>query len=442
MRRRSGFHHTRVGVVRAVIAALLAIGVVAVPAFATAPADESQSYAASARRDSDHSGLVKHLHADLQSYLRNHRTAEHVSAAALSVSLPGHRATIDVGAGTTRFGGDRPVRSASVWQIGSNTKAFTSVLMLQLEAEQRVSIHDTLGKWLPQYPQWRHVTIKRLLNMTSGIPSYDAQPEALEFLATHPYHYFSPRELVSYVVGRTATHGYSYSNTNYVLAEMIIEKVTHDGYRHQLYARLIEPLGLHDLYYRAHLYPRWVTAREPAGYFFVNQGPTIPGLVGRDVSRWSLSWARGAGGIISTTHDMTVWERALYDGRLLPPKQQAELMSLVSMTTGKPIERTSSADPGGFGLGVAQGTHPKFGTVWLYEGGTLGFRTLHIYFPGSGVIMAMGLNSYPAKDDIVGLAASVYDTLVSHGLIRPSALGGGHEVAKLWTAPLSGAKLK
>ena len=68
----------------------------------------------------------------------------------------------------------------------------------------------------------------------------------------------------------------------------------------------------------------------------------------------------------------------------------------------------------GFGLGVGQGTHPKFGTVWLYEGGTLGFRTLHIYFPKSGVIMAMGLNSYPAMDRIVALAASAHDTVTAH----------------------------
>ncbi len=417
--RRAGFALSRVGLARVCIAALLAVGGVALPTVATVPAHGEQSRAAGASSGSDHAGLPRQLRADLEAYLRTHRRAEHVSAAALSVSLPGHRASIDVSAGTTRFGGSRPVRTSSVWQIGSNTKAFTSVLVLQLEAEHRLSIHDTLGKWLPQYPQWRNVTIKRLLNMTSGIPTYDQQPEALKLLATHPYHYFTPRQLVSYVVGRQATHGWSYSNTNYVLAEMIIEKATHDSYRHQLYTRVIEPLGLRDLYYRAHLYPRWVTAREPAGYFFVNQGPTIPGLVGRDVSRWSLSWARGAGGIISTTHDMTRWERALYAGRLLPPRQQAELLSLVSMKTGKPIKRTSLADPGGFGLGVGQGTHPTFGRVWLYEGGTLGFRTLHVYLPDSGVIMAMGLNSYPAKDRIVALAASVYDTLRSHRVVRP-----------------------
>ena len=124
---------------------------------------------------------------------------------------------------------------------------------------------------------------------------------------------------------------------------------------------------------------------------------------------------------------MTRWERALYAGRLLPAEQQAELTSLVSMQTGQPIEQTSPADPGGFGLGVAQGTNEKFGTFWFYEGETWGFRTLHVYLPDTGMIMAMGLNSGPIEDQILALAESVYDTLVAHGVISaaPKPVGAG-----------------
>jgi D-alanyl-D-alanine carboxypeptidase len=74
-------------------------------------------------------GLAGDLRTDLADYLHDHASDEHVSAAALSVSLPGSVSTIDVSAGTTRFGGSRPVTPDSVWQIGSNTKAFTSVLL-------------------------------------------------------------------------------------------------------------------------------------------------------------------------------------------------------------------------------------------------------------------------------------------------------------------------
>ena len=268
------------------------------------------------------------------------------------MNLPGRRSSIDVSAGTTRFGGSVPVRPDCVWQIGSNTKAFTSVLLLQLEAQGRLSIDDPLGRWLPQYRRWRNVSIRRLLNMTSGIPTYDDQPAWYADYAANPHRYFSPERLVNYVIDAPATSGYSYSNTNYILAGMIIERVTGRSYRNQLYRRIINPLRLCDLHYRPHVYPSSVTRREPAGYLFNNQFP-LPELLGRDVSRDTLSWARSAGGILSTTSDMTRWERALYSGRLLPPKQQAELKSLVSTTTGRPIARTSAADPRGFGLGIA-----------------------------------------------------------------------------------------
>jgi D-alanyl-D-alanine carboxypeptidase len=201
---------------------------------------------------------------------------------------------------------------------------------------------------------------------------------------------------------------------------MIIERVTGHSYRQELQERIIGPLHLGDLYYRAHVYPPSVTARQPAGYFFNSGDAGLSALMGRDVSRDSLSWARGAGGIIATTSDMTVWERALYTGRLLPPRQEAELMSLVSAKTGKPIARTSPADPMGFGLGIAQLTVPPLGTVWFYEGETLGFRALHVYLPKSGLIMALGLNSQPADDKIGDLVLAVYKTLVGHGVLPPA----------------------
>jgi D-alanyl-D-alanine carboxypeptidase len=172
------------------------------------------------------------------------------------------------------------------------------------------------------------------------------------------------------------------------------------------------------MWYRVDKYPPWVTSREPAGYFFNRTAPTIPQLLGKDVSRTTLSWARGAGGIIGTTHDMTVWEQALYHARLLPPQQQRELLSLVSVKNGKPIKHTTPADPEAFGLGVAQMTNPKLGRFWFYEGETLGFRTLHFYLPKSGLIMALGLNSAPTVDHVGALAIAVYDTLVAHGVIR------------------------
>ncbi|CCH89570.1 (Serine-type) D-alanyl-D-alanine carboxypeptidase [Modestobacter italicus] len=400
-------HRARSLTTRALLAALLALTGLVAPLAGTAAAHPAPS-----------TGVAAQLRADLDAYLQERGAAEHVSAAGVSVSLPGRRSTIDVTTGTTTFGGSVPVRADAVWQIGSNTKAFTAVLVLQLEAQHRLSIDDTLGQWLPQYPQWRDVTIRRLLSMTSGIPTYDDQPAWYADYAADPHRSFSPEQLVGYVVDAPATSGYSYSNTNYVLAEMIIERAAGRSYAEQLYRRIIEPLGLRDLHYRPDVYPAWVTDREPAGYLFNPDFP-LPGLLGQDVSRDTLSWARSAGAIISTTSDMTRWERALYSGRLLPPQQQAELESLVSTTTGQPIASTSATDPQGFGLGIAQLSTPQLGTFWFYEGQTLGFRAVHAFFPESGLIIAFALNSSVegSNDQIGPLMQTLYETVEAAGLI-------------------------
>ncbi|MGY1707067.1 serine hydrolase domain-containing protein [Geodermatophilus sp. SYSU D00697] len=292
------------------------------------------------------------------------------------------------------------------------------MLLLQLEAEGRLSIDDTVTEWLPQYPQWADVSIRRLLSMTSGIPTYDDQPAMLASYVADPLRDFSPEELIAYVDGVPATTGYSYSNTNYVLGELIVEAATGDSYEDQLTERLFEPLGLEDTFYRPNVYPDRIIDRVPAAYYVQTADPEMAPLFGQDISRNSLSWARGAGGILATTADMTRWERALYEGELLPPQQQDELLSLVSTATGQPIERTSPADPRGFGLGVAQMTD-ALGTNWFYEGATFGFRALHVYFPDTGLIVAVNLNSRPDDDQIRALATSLYGTLAEHGVVPP-----------------------
>jgi D-alanyl-D-alanine carboxypeptidase len=349
------------------------------------------------------------LKSELKSFLSSQRGNEHISAVSLRVTFEGDRPSINVPVGTTLYGGDQPVSAASRWQIGSNTKAFTSVVLLQLEAEHKLSMHDTLGKWLPRYQRWRHVTIKHLLDMTSGIPDYLSQPSFFRAYVGDPTRQFSPRRLVSYARRGPPTHGYSYSNTNYILAQMILEKASHDTYAHQLRTRIFRPLGLRSMRYRPSPYPRAFTRRLPGGYFFDTSLPAMKSLLGHDLRRFNLSYAQGAGGIVSSLTDATRWERALYRGRLLPSEQQRELESLVSQQTGRPIKRLTQSDPQGYGLGISE-VKSSFGRFWAYEGETLGYRVLHIYVEKTGTLFAIGVNSSvrDADDDLSDLAGEVF----------------------------------
>jgi D-alanyl-D-alanine carboxypeptidase len=117
---------------------------------------------------------------------------------------------------------------------------------------------------------------------------------------------------------------------------------------------------------------------------------------------------------------MTTWDRALYTGRLLPPRQQHQLESLVSEATGKPIRHTTAADPNGYGLGVQQVFNRQTGSFWAYEGQAFGARVIHYYFPRTGMLIAAAANSSTTNDHLNDLAGAIYQTLQRAGAIPAS----------------------
>ena len=359
---------------------------------------------------------------DLSRYVTTRASAEHISAASLSISLHGSRRNINAVAGTMLYGGGPPITPATLFQIGSNTKSFTAVTILQLEAAGKLSIDQTLGHWLPQYSAWKNITIRRLLNMTSGIPTYDDVPAFLRAYASNPQRTFTTEQLVAYVYPQggdppSPASGWLYSNTAYILLQMIIERATGHSYSSEIHHRFLN--GLPATYYARSLYPQPIVNRMVAGYFF-NTDPGNEGLaplLGKDVRYDSMSWAQAAGGIVATPEDLTRWVRLLYQGSILGAPQRREMLTLVSNKNGQPISATSLSDPHGFGLGVGQMTAANLGTFWYYEGMTLGYRMLYAYLPKQDAVIAIGLNSQPpGKQDHIGqLMQSVYKTLSAAG---------------------------
>lgn len=342
------------------------------------------------------------LQRDLNAYLKKRGTAEHLSALSLAVSSSADQPTIVVTAGTTKYGAGRAVTPSDLFQIGSNTKAFTAVAVLQLEAAGRLSIDAPIGKYLPQYPAYAKITLRQLLNMTGGIESYDNTPAWERMFSSNPMANVSADTLIRLVYPKIKSKPgteYGYSNTGYLLAQEVVAARSKSKSFAAEIARIIASVGLKNTYYTSHFYPRRVAARVVAGYYGQND-PGLQKFVGKDVSGYSLSWAQGAGSIVSTPEDLTVWARALYEGTsLLPGKQKDELLSLISLKTAKPIAAATADDPAGFGLGVAQRYTDKFGAFWFYLGETLGFRAAHLYFPKSGLVIAVFANSRPVEKD-------------------------------------------
>jgi D-alanyl-D-alanine carboxypeptidase len=365
--------------------------------------------------------LKEALHQDLAKYLCDRSSIEHISTLSLDITFRGSEEEIRDAVGTTEYGGGKAVTPDSLFQIGSNTKVFTSVILLRLEAEGVLSIDDNLGKWLPQYPAWSNVKIRQLLNMTSGIPTYDLTPAWNKDYDDNPYRKSTPEELVAYVYPAIKTNPkWEYSNTGYILAQMIIDKASWSHSYKAEVDRLIVENHLHDTYYESDFYPSFVNRRLVSGYYVNTDDVGLEKLLGTDTKNYSLGWAQGAGGIISNPKDLSRWVRALFEGDVLQAQQKEELESLVSIPDAVKIPMTSEKHPLAFGLGLGQKTAQPLGLYWFYLGSTIGYRALYGYLPDSGLIISVFTNSQTAHDLNTldaGLMSALYETLKKFGKV-------------------------
>lgn len=253
------------------------------------------------------------------------------------------------------------------FRIGSTTKAFTSTVVLQLVAEGRMSLEDSVEKWLPGLVQGNgydgnKISVRQLLNQTSGLYAYTLDKEWIEayFGLNYPDHQFQgyePEDLVRIALRNPPPYApgtsWNYSNTNFVLAGMIIEKVTGGSYADEVSRRILRPLGLHATYVPGDD----TVMRGPHGreYSTLWQGPQGEVF---DVTDMDATWGFAAGNIVSTTGDLQVFFKALLGGRLLPAALLEEMLTTVD-TDGK-----GWLEDRGYGLGIVAHELPCGVTAW------------------------------------------------------------------------------
>ncbi|HJD81603.1 serine hydrolase domain-containing protein [Kitasatospora aureofaciens] len=271
-------------------------------------------------------------------------------------------------AGTADLNTGRPLRPQDRFRIGSTTKTFVATALLQLEAEHRLSLDDSVEQWLPGLVDGNgydgsRITLRQLLNHTSGVANFAVADQVskdfqgLPFLQ-HRFDSFTPRQLVrlgtSVKPDFAPGTGWRYSDTNYVLAGLVIEQATGHSLAQEITDRFVKPLHLKSTYEPT---GDDTGIRGPHGRFYSKLGsmdaPTLPEY---DVTELNPSWGYGSGDLISTTGDLSTFFQALLAGRLLPPAQAAEMFTM--------------QDPGNawipqshYGLGVASLTL-SCGQMW------------------------------------------------------------------------------
>lgn len=333
-------------------------------------------------------------------FLNTHRADEHITAVAITLQSSQHPNSLSVYAGTRGQDDPETINAHSLFQIGSITKSFVTAVLLKLESDQRYhfNLNDPIDKFFPEYKNWHSVTVKQLMNMTSGIPDYFSDKTSVTEFAAHPYRERMPVEWINRIYQKPllftpGTH-YHYSNTNYLLLGRLIEKLTGHSLSFEIKHRLLIPLQLKHTYFVRHYPKKSVRLRLVRGYQF-EEGFADYLPRGTDVTEYSLSYLNAAGGMISTSENMTKWIHALLTpGNLLNDREWRQLNELVSQNNGRVVTELTTEDALGFGLGIRMQYSPTLqSTYYIYQGMTLGYRAIYFYLPARHTLVAVTVNS-------------------------------------------------
>jgi D-alanyl-D-alanine carboxypeptidase len=263
----------------------------------------------------------------------------------------------------------RPMTTGGRVRIGSTTKTFTATVVLQLAAQRRLDLDTAVDHYLPGVVRGngydgRQITVRDLLRHTSGLPDHvDALP--WDSFAQWRFRTFAPAQLVTLALGQPhPSHAWTYSTTNYVLAGMIVERVTGHSIGAEITDRVIRPLGLRDTYWPGQ--SPSIRGPHPRGYWN-----------GVDFTELSVTWGGAGGALISTPHDENNFFAALLGGRLLPA---AYLRQMTETVTADPDRLWPGAR---YGLGLIATPLDRCGTTTMWgHGGTVpGFETVGAITP-------------------------------------------------------------
>ncbi|GAA3932869.1 serine hydrolase domain-containing protein [Actinoplanes auranticolor] len=274
------------------------------------------------------------------------------------------------GVGDLRSGAPVPVNGQV--RIGSASKMFLAVVVLQLAGEGKLGLDESVETYLPGVVHGTgfepdRITVRHLLQHTSGLPDYTEVmftvvpgTELPDFFATrHRYH--EPRALIDLALTAEpgpVGAGWAYSNTGYVLAGLIAQKVTGRPLAELITTRVIDRIGLRDTYVPG-VGEQRVRGPHPLGY------QRVPGGDLRDFTVMDPSWGWGAGQVVSTPGDLNTFLRALLDGKILGPAQLRQMRTVVDLGEGA-----------GYGLGLMRAPLTCGGVAWGHGGDIPGYSTL------------------------------------------------------------------
>jgi D-alanyl-D-alanine carboxypeptidase len=250
-------------------------------------------------------------------------------------------------------------------RIASVSKAFSGAAALSLVSKGDLSLDDTIGERLPDLPAaWSHVTLRQLLNHTSGLPDFTRSRRFVAAVRASPEKALPPRELLSFVAKKplkfTPGSRYKYSNSDNIVVGLMVEAATDNPYRRELKDQVFGPLGLN----RTSL-PAGPELPEPFIHGYDNDPSVNPR---EDLSEvLAAGWTWASGGVVSSPADLNLFIRGYVGGELFDAKTQTEQRKVVAGQSGPPGPGKNAA-----GLGIFR-YETRCGTVWGHTGNINGY---------------------------------------------------------------------
>ena len=296
----------------------------------------------------------------------------------------GESAGVAVGKGNLETG-QAPPMDGEV-RIGSNTKTFVAVVVMQMVQEGKVGLDEPIETYLPGLIKGEgidgsKITVRQLLQHTSGLPEYtDTTPGRSDIFQIKD-HYIPPRDLLDTALGKPAAFEpgtqWAYTNTNYVVLGMLVERVSQRPVGEQIDERIVKKLGLSHTYFPAPE-DKSIKGTHPQGYHLSAEGKL------EDITEMDPAWAWAAGAMVSTPSELNTFFQAVFDGRLLTQS------SIDEMKNGA-VDASSRLGPGTvYGLGLIGRSLTCGGTSWGHGGTIHGYQTNNAVGPdGTAAIFAV-----------------------------------------------------
>ncbi|MFF0628538.1 serine hydrolase domain-containing protein [Streptomyces sp. NPDC004296] len=371
----------------AVTAAAAALSLLALPTTATAsalasPAPSPATVAGAPAATSTSTGPSHHTGLDRQALAKSLQAFHDAGMYGAYSAVRDGSDAWQGAAGVADTDTGRPTTPQMEHRIGSITKTFTAVAVLQEVGKGRIGLDTPIGHYLPDLvtgERGRAITVRMLLNHTSGIGEYSgAIFNTADSFEENRHHQFAPEELARLGIAAPALgkpgQGCHYSNTNYVLAGLLLRKVTGQSPESYITAHVIRKAGLRHTYF-----PQSPTISGPhAKMYEAAYGGFNPP---RDFSVYNMSWAATAGSLVSTMPDLNRFYRALLGGELLAPAE------LRQMKTTVPIEGSFMR----YGLGLLR-TTSACGDFWGHNGLVLGAMTWSLSSADGRRQLSLGFN--------------------------------------------------